>query len=394
MKKKLSAVMIVAIVIAFIASVAVASAILTEYFQGVIASQNENGYFQQWPLEDKQKLIDAMVEENFEIDMDLVQKMKSELLSDEERAEIADEIVIGYYGSGHDGVLSAVDVMEKHMGKMADWELEEKAWLSKEAGDESPKEVHILPQNDDISKDQAIQLAGQALQRSYGLTADALANYHVTVDFMLLTDDSDAELKKERVYQVAFYPLPTDEHPYSVLLKNDGTVVHTSEPFGQNKNVNDIIGEALKKFATPEEKAEFCQTWTPVIRNAVAAGEEVRDYYCYLSEIEYVFPNESYLSQQIAEEKANEGIKASLGWGQELLNCYDVHISLRKTEIIGKTGEQAVWYLKYIVNSKNVERFWDNEIPWGANVAIDAATGNVVLAEQSTNDSKFSRFKE
>ena len=109
MKKKWSAAMILVMVLISIAAIAVASVVLKEYYEKAFSTQNEEGYYQQWALTDKIALIDRMVKNDFDIDHEMVAKLSDTTLSENEKNALADAIVIGYYGEGHDGALSVVN---------------------------------------------------------------------------------------------------------------------------------------------------------------------------------------------------------------------------------------------------------------------------------------------
>lgn len=396
-KKKWSAAMILVMVLILIAAIAVASVVLKEYYEKAFSTQNEKGYYQQWALTDKIALIDRMVKNDFDIDHEMVAKLSDTTLSENEKNALADAIVIGYYGEGHDGALSVVNMMEKDMGEVSSWSLEDKAWVSEQQQQgqyANIEEIHILPQEGDITPEQAIAKANQLLCEQYDISEDEVASYRVTLDLMQLTDDSSAPSKKQGVYQIAYYTPFSDVHPYSVLLTVEGDFLHSSRPYGMERDINDIFSAATEHFSTPQEKAEFSMKWAATIKEAVDNGEDVWSYYLHLSSIDYISPDERFLDQETALANVEASICSTLGWDYEQLKRYSPFISLRRTEKGDKSAEQAIWFFKYIVDAQNIEMYWDQQIPWGVNVAVDARTGKVMLIEETTKNEPFSEYNE
>ena len=396
-KKKLSIGLAIALVLMLVAAVAVASVVLREYYEKAFETQNEEGYYQQWPLDDKIELIDRMATENFAIDRDQVAMLHDDNLSLDEKTSLADSIVSAYYGEGHDGSLSVVDMMEKDMGQMADWSLEDKAWVSEQeqhADTANSEEIHKLPQDGDITQEQAVTLAKKILCEQYDVSEEEVETYHITIDFMQLTDDTSAATSNENVYQVAFYTPFSKVHPYFVLLTADGNLRYSSRPFGMDRDINDVFSKATEHFSTPQEKAQFSKEWSATIREAVRNGEDVWDYYQYLSTIDYIAPDERFITQETAQARAEASIYSVLGWKQELLACYDPFVSLRRTKTGDASHEQVIWYFKYVVDSQNIESYWDQKIPWGVNVVVDARTGEMILVDESTNNERYCQFNE
>ena len=318
-------------------------------------------------------------------------------LSENEKNALADAIVIGYYGEGHDGALSVVNMMEKDMGEVSSWSLEDKAWVSEQQQQgqyANIEEIHILPQEGDITPEQAIAKANQLLCEQYDISEDEVASYRVTLDLMQLTDDSSAPSKKQGVYQIAYYTPFSDVHPYCVLLTVEGDFLHSSRPYGMERDINDIFSAATEHFSTPQEKAEFSMKWAATIKEAVDNGEDVWSYYLHLSSIDYISPDERFLDQETALENAEASICSTLGWDYEQLKRYSPFISLRRTEKGDKSAEQAIWFFKYIVDAQNIEMYWDQQIPWGVNVVVDARTGKVMLIEETTKNEPFSEYNE
>ncbi len=394
-KKKLSVGLALVLILVLAATIAFAAVALQAYYQKAFETQNKAGYFQEWPLMDKIELVDRMIEANLEIDVSSAGRLHEDNLSAAEKEAIADNIVTGYYGVGHDGLLSVVNMMEKDMGEMATWSLEEKAWVSEQQeGAAAPEEVHIMPDPSVITQEQAILLASNMLSEQYSLSESDVASFRTAVDFMQFTDDSSIDCMTENVYQVSFYTPFSNVHPYFILLAADGTFLYSSRPFGMEQDINEVFDKAIERFSTPVDKALFHQQWSATIRKAAENGEKVWDYYLYLSTINYMMPDEKVISQETAQANAEKQICSVLGWSKELLMRYKPFVSLRRASDASSSDEQAIWYFKYVVDAQNVELYWDQQIPWGANVSINAQTGDAIYVEESSNSERYSMYTE
>ncbi len=105
-----------------------------------------------------------------------------------------------------------IDEMEREMGPRVTWSLEDKARMFEGYG---------LPTADEITEEEAVRLAKEALQKQYGVSGEVLATFTAYSFFVV----SDPGL---RFYAISFFTDPTGRGniPYSVEISSDGTILH------------------------------------------------------------------------------------------------------------------------------------------------------------------------
>lgn len=108
-----------------------------------------------------------------------------------------------------------IDRMERELGPRITWSLEEKARMFDGYG---------LPAEGEITEEEAIRLAKEALQKEYGVSDEVLAT--LTGYSYFLVDDPE-----NRFYAVSFFvdPIGRGDIPYTVEVASDGTILFISK---------------------------------------------------------------------------------------------------------------------------------------------------------------------
>lgn len=390
-RRKLSVVLVVALALVLIAATAVAATMLYRYYARNIAVEAAHGYYQAWPLDEKIAMVDRMLEEGIEIDAAQAARLHDRSLTDEEKEVIADGIVIGYYGEGHDGVLSAANIMEHDMGQFNTWSLEDQAWFSEQqlasGHEQATYEFHKMPGENDMPADKAVAHARDLLTEVYDIDIEELKTWKTIVSFSSeQISDGVNPTHMEDIYEIGFFEPGNDVHPYWVQLSHDGKLMHMSEPF-RERSANNHITSLYYPLNTPEDKVRFAQTVSPLIEEYVAAGEDIDDYYQYLATIDYIMPSAEYLSEEEAVRISDEAIVANRGWKEENLPKYERIVSLRRLE-----DGSVIWYIKYKLLTELTGPFLYGEITldYGMKVTINAVTGEVIAIDENSWGTKWS----
>ena len=380
--RKLSVALAVVLALTLLSVTAVAATLLWHYYRQNITTEAAYGYYQEWPLSEKVALVDRMLEENLAIDTARAGQLHDRSLSDEEKEAVADEIVIGYYGEGHDGVLSAANMMEHDMGQFNTWSLEDQAWFSEQqlanGHKQATYEFHKLPGENDIPADNAVARARDILTDAFDLDRQALETWRTDVTFSSeQISDGVNPTHMEDIYMIAIYEPGYDMDPYGVTLSHDGQLMHMSE--ARRDHFNDYLRSIDFPLETPEDKARFAQTVTPVIKQGIANGEKVNDHFRYMASIDYIMPSSEYMPEEQAVQLADEAVVTVGDWPEENLSNYICWTSLRRLD-----DGRAVWFMKYRLLDKFHGPLIDGEITWdyGMKVALDAVTGDVISAEK------------
>lgn len=111
-RRKLSTGLALALVIVLMAAVAAAGVVVYQYYQRAIRNEAAYGAYQQWPLAEKLDFIEQLVSEGVSLDAEQLALLQDAGLSPDEQKRLADAIITDHYGKGHDGSLSAVNIME------------------------------------------------------------------------------------------------------------------------------------------------------------------------------------------------------------------------------------------------------------------------------------------
>lgn len=394
-RRKLSVGLVVALVLVVMTATAVAATVLYRYYARNIAAEAAHGYYQAWPLEEKITMVDRMQEEGIEIDAAQAGQLHDRSLTDEEKEAIADEIVIGYYGEGHDGVLSAANIMEHDMGQFNTWSLEDQAWFSEQqlasGHEQATYEFHKLPGEDDMPADEALAYARELLAQSTDYDLEDIITWNTIVSFSSeQISDGVNPTHMEDIYQFGFYEPGNDVHPYWVQLSHDGQLMRM-EAARPAFDVNDYLTGLYTNVDTPEQKAAFAEEYAPVIQQYAEQGYNVHAVYLWLASIDYVMPSDEYISEDDASEIAEEAAVSLDGWSLERLNTYyyPPTVSLRRI-----SDNEVIWFFKYRLRPLYCDEGFRNEIPWGIKVSINAVNGEVVSAEEYYSDSPYSDEKE
>ena len=171
-KKKLSVGFVLVIVLALAAVTALAAMTLNAYYEKVIEKESEIGRIQDWSTADKIALVNWMVEAGIQLEPELVASLQGDQLNDEEKEQLVSEIINGYYPA-RDGILTTVDIIAKDKGPIGTWSLEDKAWYSEmqaKYNHDVTNTRNILPDGDDLSEEEAVRIAFEYYQQTYGLT--------------------------------------------------------------------------------------------------------------------------------------------------------------------------------------------------------------------------------
>ena len=171
MKKKTSIALILAAVLTLLTlSGALALAISHGYLEAVGQMQVESGYYDEWTLDEKLKMLALMEQYGVTLDADAAKIAKDTSLSKEQREQALDAFMAEKYGiAGRTDTISVWSIIEKEKGNPELFSVEEKAWytafqekLGLLAEDEERR--FYTPGPDELSQNQAEALAREYLK--------------------------------------------------------------------------------------------------------------------------------------------------------------------------------------------------------------------------------------
>ncbi len=206
MKKKVSFVLVVVLVLALAAGVALALTTLRDTGRQIVETEQEAGYFENWPAEKKAALVKALAEQGYVEKTEAVKKLLSGEVKDAEAGKISDEALRTFTGR-EVSEISFMEIMTAAWGPFEQWPKEEQAWYSQLMTDMGlQKEDHtlyVLPEGP-VDEAKAIAIARREIAKGYGVEESVLDAYDVTTSFQV-PEDSVATGDKQAYWAVDYW---------------------------------------------------------------------------------------------------------------------------------------------------------------------------------------------
>ena len=181
-RRKPAAVLVAAAVLALLAATALAIAALSGFFTEATALPLNSSYMENWSLGEKEAVAALLVQYDLPEDRAAWEEALQE--SGARRREAAlDALFIEHYAvtSGGRRNISLHSIMQQELGELdPEWSLEQKAAYSAlesefELGG-ADEDVNLLPGEDDIPREEAVQIAKDAIQAAFGFTDEQMEN--------------------------------------------------------------------------------------------------------------------------------------------------------------------------------------------------------------------------
>ena len=193
LKHKFSVGLIFAIVLMLLSTVALAITLSREYFEDVARLQFESGWYEDWGLKEKLAMVDILEEYG------IISETQAKDMDDEESIDAFMIERYGVEGSDRIDTIGIYSILDKELGEIHTWSLEQKAWytdmmirvglLTKDNDDF----ICALPEATDTQPEEAVAIAKTAIIEAYGLDADALDAHRVDIAFETYTSDWERE---------------------------------------------------------------------------------------------------------------------------------------------------------------------------------------------------------
>lgn len=181
-RRKPAAVLVAAAVLALLAATALAIAALSGFFTEATALPLNSSYMENWSLGEKEAVAALLVQYDLPEDRaaweDALQESSARW-----REAALDALFIEHYAatSGGRRNISLHSIMQQELGELdPEWSLEQKAAYSAlesefELGG-ADEDVNLLPGEDDIPREEAVQIAKDAIQAAFGFTDEQMEN--------------------------------------------------------------------------------------------------------------------------------------------------------------------------------------------------------------------------
>lgn len=220
MKKKLSLAVIMFVCLLLVSGVAIAAMFMNQHIEQAMEIAVERNAFTEWTLEDKLALIDAMQAEGIALPESQLQKVMDDALPAAEREQAATTLLVSVYGDAE--YISHFTMASHDWGDPFLWTLEQKVWFwetLREKGLYTGRMHYLMPGENDLSRDEVVQIARREIQQAYGLTDEQVFGYDADVTFFAL---DDAASEPRWLVHLGYANAAAAE--YSILLTRDGQV--------------------------------------------------------------------------------------------------------------------------------------------------------------------------
>lgn len=219
MRKKLLCLIFV-LVLMSITLMAAAAVFMNLHIEKAMDLAKDQGAFQEWALQDKMALIETMAEEGIALPQDQLRILTDASCSEEEKDRAATELLVGIYGN--EEYISHFTIASHDWGDPFQWTLEQKAWFwetLRAKGLYTGKIEYLLPEENDLSRDQVVQLAKKAIQDAYHLPDETMRAYDADVKFFTIFGTEQAPR-----WLIYLGHADAEAADYSILLTRDGQV--------------------------------------------------------------------------------------------------------------------------------------------------------------------------
>jgi hypothetical protein len=411
-KKKLSVAFVMMMILVTLTFTALAVITIREVGRQVAENEKQQGYYINWTLEQKKKLINSLIELKY---MDMSEDAKiltSDNFDDQAAHKTANELIATFTGKDASEV-NFLSVMQVPMGPADKWTYEEKAWYSslmRDVGLEGDGITQFVEPSGKISEEEAIRIARREVAAGYKVDESKLDSYQISVDFEI---PEAAEPNNKQAYWHVKFTAPQDmseEERLFILFPvyvhpEDGTLLWSVEDMLSRKDQyarpsNEIYQalEALEKAAGYEVfrdwplelKARFSQEVAPRVKTALEKKENQMITIDNALDIELIAQS-SYVyglpgKESVSQEKALEAAISALSSKYDIPESTVALYAKVPTYYDITDPDKPLW--RFLFNGgyldwRSIENGVKNNLRgFCFRVEVDALTGNLVNIEK------------
>lgn len=387
-KKKLSVGFVLVMILVLVTVAALAAVTWSALYEKAIEKEGQSGLIQDWSASDKVALVDWMAEAGAKLDDTKVTKLHDGSLSEEQQGALAMQLIQDYFPA-RDGILTSVDIIAKEKGPIENWSLEDKAWFSAMLLKNQPEEVgsvNLLPNGDDITQEQAIEIMYAYYEKQYGLTRNDFDVTKMTASFSENTWDDGSGPERLQTWNLDLWLKNDSDHPLSIAILPDGTVKQASGPYIASWRDEWYSTFTADNFWTIQGLYHFEQKWKSQVETLLADGEEVPKDLQYLVSLRFGLPKDGDITREEAYSNAKGAILSS-GFSQTYLGYYGTLEAYLLNEDNDGYYKFSFTYWAYpLVDERRqiAEKLHGKgEIPQKIIVCINASNGELISLEQS-----------
>lgn len=278
---------------------------------------------------------------------------------------------------------SAIDWENTDEMTLADWAEQDKALLEASKQGFEPFVMNVAPTENDISPEDAVKRAKEAVIAKFGVSEERLSKAKVAIRFFKYADDAEPKYRISLVNGKSETMADSEEFGIDIFSPSgkveecawavapEDRTLPAGSLVGMYDAVSAFIKEGAFGFLTPEEKAE------------AAARIGQAGYADILGHYEYVAPTDADLPEEKARALTAQAMKDKYNLTDETLELFRPGMSLQME------NGRRVWVADYVP----AVRDWEYGLPNGFferlgsyRVAVLADTGATQLVDWSLQD--------
>lgn len=351
-KKKLSVAFVLMMIFVTLSLTALAVITIREVGRQIAENEKKQGYYINWTLEQKKKLIGSLIELKYMDESEEAGALLNGTQNDQEASETANRLMEKYTNRNIDEI-NFLSIMQVPMGSVDKWTYEEKAWYSKlmrDVGLEGDGITQFVEPSGKISEEEAIRIARREVAAGYKVDESKLDSYQVSVDFEI---PEAAEPNDRQAYWHVKFTAPDDmpENERLFILfpvyihPDNGTLLWSVQDMLSMKDYhtrpsNDVYNtlsslEAEANGAIFSDwplglKARFSEEVAPKVQKVIDS-KDLSSITLYdaldvdlIAQSSYVYglPSDASVSQEKAKEMAALALRNEFNLQDNLLSLY------------------------------------------------------------------------
>lgn len=235
MKKKYSTALVILVVIVIAAAAAIAVTYWHSTAEDVALMEAEKGYFEDWTAGDKATLVRMLNEAGALPDSPALDELLLDSTTAQRKGELADTVMTAWMQRPAEQV-SLISILETMRGSFGSWTAEDKVWYNDMLarlgmlGEDHTE--YAVPENEEITQDEAVRIAKETFQEAYGVSMEELDAFEVMPTFMAVNwepGENEPYGKGDRIWSVILILTDPDDHgkytSYHTDISADGEVL-------------------------------------------------------------------------------------------------------------------------------------------------------------------------
>lgn len=354
-----------------------------------IEEKEQEAAISEWSFEHKMEVVDLLVGNGIIFNEEMLMQVYDDELSETEKSSLIDQMLMERFPEDYWSV-TALGILVHEKGYPHQWTHEERVWY--ESLIDSPMEEvgnwrYILPTENDLPEEEALEITYQYFYDNYGLNRDCFDPEQQYACF----EESIAEDNiLIRSWTVKLSLIGNEYNGQELMLqdvqlsiRNDGSIYAVCGPNVRTWEDDWFDTSNAADFWTIEGLYAFQIEWKPKIEQMIADGESVTKDLKYLITKNFGLPDDNDISIENARSIAKDTILAQEDWTEEML----LHYTYREAYFTGGTNQYCILYtLADVPASKLRDDLYDmnynGEIPYSIRICIDARTGEILEVYQ------------